>query len=93
MATTQKNAPVEPKVVFATAASALITFLITAVSNGLQNEDHGVLLTGIPDILEPLVITGITALATFLSGWWAKHQHRRPAPGSPIVTNSGTVID
>lgn len=80
------NYPPEPKVLAATATTAIVSFVLDAISNAVQNQDSGVLLNGLPDWLEPFVAALLLAIPTFAAGWSAKHQHRRgPAAAPPTV--------
>lgn len=74
--------PVEPKVVAATATATAIGFILDALSNIAQNEDTGALVKGLPEWLEPFVMALALAVPTFVAGYQAKHQHRRPATGA-----------
>lgn len=91
MSTTHRQAgaagPVENKVKASTAAAAAIGFVLDALSNGIQNTDHGVLLNGLPDWLEPILVAVITGLPTFAAGWAAKHTHRPDLRGSTTTIN------
>lgn len=69
--------PVEPKVKAGTLASYVATFLLAALVNGVQDEDHAVLLGTMPEWLETLLLPLLPALATLAAGYLAKHQHRR----------------
>lgn len=93
MALAKSEFPPEPKVVAATSSAGLLSLLITGLSTIAQNKDAPIIIPGVPEALEPFLVAAMVALGTFVSGWWAKHQHRRPAPGQPIVTNNGTVIE
>jgi hypothetical protein len=75
------NAPVETKVKASTVAAYLASTGLLAVLAALQ-DDAG-LVSGLPDWSEPLVLSPIPALITFVSGWAAKHTPRpRPVPRS-----------
>ncbi|MGW1892154.1 holin [Streptomyces sp. NPDC002004] len=69
-------APVEAKVKAATTATFLVSLLI-AVLNAVVADDS--LLGPLPPWLQAVVIAGVPAAVTFLSGWQAKHTPRGPA--------------
>ena len=89
MAVIKSEFPPEPKVIAATTTTAIIGFLLNAITNGISNSDTGVLLTAVPDVLEPFITAIILAVPTFYAGWQAKHQHRRPAPTVTTGTTTG----
>lgn len=95
MAVKRSEFPPEPKVVAATAASGIVGFLLDLISNIVQNQDTGVLIGGaIPEWLEPFVSAFILAVPTFIAGYQAKHQHRRPVTvvnGTTGPTDIGIV--
>lgn len=73
--------PPEPKVVAATTGAGTVAFLLTLISNLVQDQDTGVLIGGgVPEWLEPVIAGVLAALAAFLPGYQARHQHRRPVP-------------
>lgn len=70
------SGPVEEKVRWATIAATLVTFVTAALANAIRDPDHGLLLAGLPEWLEPIVLAAIAGLPTFWAGWQARHTHR-----------------
>lgn len=81
MADTTK-APVEQKVVASTGAAYVAAFFLTAFINGAQSEDHALLLGALPEWVEVVLLPLLPAVATFLSGYMARHTPR-PDLGEP----------
>jgi hypothetical protein len=87
--TTTPGPVIETKVTWATAASGIVAFILDAISNMVQNEDHGVLIKGLPDKLEPFVMALMLAAPTFLAGYQARHTHRPDLRNDPLVPPAG----
>jgi hypothetical protein len=91
-ATTYPAGPIEAKVTAATIASAAITFLVNALTNGVSDADSGVLLTALPDWAEPFILALVAAAPTFLAGWAAKHTHRPDLRQGPLVPPVDPIV-
>lgn len=71
---------VETKVTASTIGAYVATFLLTALLNGVQNEDHALLLgNGMPEWLETFLLPLLPSALTFALGWLAPHTHRPSA--------------
>jgi hypothetical protein len=86
------NGPVEAKVKASTIASYIGAFLLTALANGVQDEDHALILgNAFPEWLETLLLPLLPALASFAAGWAARHTPRpdlgAAGPGGPSNVN------
>jgi hypothetical protein len=67
-------APVETKVKASTAASYLATVAGLAVLEAVNGSP--LLLSPLPDWIEPVILGLVPAVLTFLSGWLSKHTPR-----------------
>lgn len=79
-----KPAPIERKVTWATLGAYLGTTAGLAVLEAVTAQP--VLVTPLPDILEPFVLALVPAGVSFLAGVRAKHT---PRPDLPIGTEPG----
>lgn len=73
---------IEQKVKASTAASYLVSLVVIALANGIQDHEGSLLLGSLPDWLESLLLPLLPAIATFLAGWAAKHTHRPDLPAA-----------
>ncbi|GGX01827.1 holin [Streptomyces chryseus] len=73
--------PVETKVKAASIASYLGFTGLLAILVTVQ-DDAGI-VAGLPDVIEPFVLSLIPAAITFASGWKAKHTPRRGPTVAP----------
>lgn len=81
--------PVEKKVTASTVAAYLVSVALLTVLGTVQ--DNPLLVSGLPDLLEAILLSAIPALVTFVAGFAAKHTDRPdlapvPPPVPPTVT-------
>lgn len=73
------GAPIEKKVKAATAVSYLSATAGLAVLQAVN--DTPLLVSALPNWVEPIVLGVVPAALTFLAGWQAKHTHRTDPEG------------
>ncbi|MFJ2477130.1 holin [Streptomyces sp. NPDC087659] len=71
------NKPIEKKVKVASAATYLVSLGALAILGGVS--DNPLLLSPLPDWLEPFVIALVPTAATAVGGWAAPHTPRSDA--------------
>lgn len=68
------TAPIEKKVKASTALSYLASLAALAILGGVSNDPS--IISGMPDALEPFVLSLIPAAASWIAGWAAPHTPR-----------------
>lgn len=71
------SAPVEKKVTAASVGAYLGSTGLLAILSAIQ--DNAGLVGGLPDGLEPFVLSLVPTAIVFVTGWVAKHTPRGPA--------------
>lgn len=82
---------VEPKVKYPAIALYVSGVVLLAIVNAFTGDNNALLIEALPDYIEPFILPLVPVLVQMTTGYFSKHQWRKPEIQNPPTSNTTTL--